>query len=102
MADHDYDEQGASPPDSRLTSLDERLRRAEAVEKDRRPSPEGVTAVRSAGWQIAQNLVGMPLGGFLIGFGLDKLLGTVPWIALGLMFVGFAGAVMNVMRKQKA
>ena len=49
---------------------------------------------------VAQNLIGMPLGGFLIGFLLDKLFGTVPWIALALMFVGFAGAVWDLMKKQ--
>ena len=88
-----------SPPDARLTSLEERLKRAEQVEAERKPA-DSHKAVRSAGWLVAQNLIGMPAGGFLIGFLLDKLLGTAPWIALALMFIGFAGAVWDLMKKQ--
>lgn len=88
-----------SPPDARLTSLEQRLKRAEQVEAERKPA-DSSKAVRSAGWMVAQNLIGMPAGGFLIGFLLDKLFGTVPWIALALMFVGFAGAVWDLMKKQ--
>jgi len=88
-----------SPPDARLTSLEERLKRAEQVEAERKPA-DSTKAIRSAGWMVAQNLIGMPAGGFLIGFLLDKLFGTMPWIALALMFVGFAGAVWDLMKKQ--
>ncbi len=38
---------------------------------------------------VAQNLIGMPLGGALIGWLLDQLFGTLPWIMLALMFLGF-------------
>lgn len=88
-----------SPQDSRLTSLEERLRRAEQAEIARRPA-DSAKGIRSAGWLVAQNLIGMPLGGALIGLLLDKLLGTMPWIMLALMFIGFAGAVWDLMKKQ--
>ena len=88
-----------SPPDARLMSLEERLKRAEQAEAERKP-PDSHRAVRSAGWMVAQNLIGMPAGGFLIGFLLDKLFGTAPWIALALMFIGFAGAVWDLMKRQ--
>lgn len=99
MAGNKTEQDPASPQDARLTSLDERLKRAERVEKER-DSDKSVRRVQSAGWLVAQNLIGMPAGGFLIGFLLDKLLGTAPWIALALMFVGFAGAVWDLMKRQ--
>jgi ATP synthase protein I len=99
MAEDKTGQDPQSPPDARLTSLEERLKRAEQVEAERKPA-DSTKAVRSAGWMVAQNLIGMPAGGFLIGFLLDKLLGTMPWIALALMFVGFAGAVWDLMKKQ--
>ena len=40
----------------------------------------------------------MPLGGAIIGWLLDRLFGTLPWIMLALMFIGFAGAVLDVMK----
>ena len=99
MDNDDHGQDPASTPDRRLTSLEERLKRAEQAEIERRPG-ESVPTLGSSGWRVAQNLVGMPAGGFLIGFLIDKLLGTLPWIALALMFVGFAGAVWDLMKRQ--
>ena len=99
MAEDETGQDSHSSPDARLTSLEQRLKRAEQVEAARKPA-DPTKAVRSAGWMVAQNLIGMPAGGFLIGFLLDKLFGTVPWIALALMFVGFAGAVWDLMKRQ--
>ena len=99
MAEDETGQEPTSPQDARLTSLEERLKRAEQVEAGRRPV-DSHKAVSSAGWLVAQNLIGMPAGGFLIGFLLDKLLDTAPWIALALMFVGFAGAVWDLMKQQ--
>lgn len=91
-----------SPQDARLTSLDERLRRAEQVEGERRPAaPDSNAVVRSTGMRLAQSLVGMPIGGAVIGWLLDHWLNTAPWIMLGLMFIGFVGAVIDVMKVSK-
>ena len=99
MAEDETGQDPHSPPDARLTSLEERLRRAEQVEAARKPA-DSSQVIRSAGWLVAQNLIGMPLGGALVGFALDKLFGTLPWIMLGLMFFGFAAAVWSLMKKQ--
>jgi ATP synthase protein I len=56
---------------------------------------------RSVGSHLAQNLVGMPFGGFVVGFLFDQWFGTVPWIALALMFIGFAGGVLQLMKAGK-
>jgi ATP synthase protein I len=101
MAEDETEQDPTSPQDSRLTSLDERLKRAERVEGERKPAAESKTVVRSAGTLLAQNLVGMPLGGFVVGFLFDQLFGTVPWIALALMFIGFAGGVLQLMKSTK-
>jgi ATP synthase protein I len=99
MAEDETGQEPTSPQDARLTSLEERLKRAEQAEVARRPV-DSAKGIRSAGWLVAQNLIGMPLGGALIGLLLDKLLGTMPWIMLVLMFVGFAGAVWDLMKRQ--
>ena len=99
MAEDETGQEPTSPQDARLTSLEERLKRAEQAEVARRPV-DSAKGIRSAGWLVAQNLIGMPLGGALIGLLLDKFFGTMPWIMLALMFVGFAGAVWDLMKKQ--
>jgi ATP synthase protein I len=99
MMEDETGQEPKSPQDARLTSLEERLKRAEQVEAERKPA-DSTKVIRSAGWLVAQNLIGMPLGGALIGLLLDKLLGTMPWIMLALMFVGFAGAVWDLMKRQ--
>jgi ATP synthase protein I len=99
MAADETDGDPTSPQDARLSSLDERLKRAERVEGERRPKPTDSSAiVRSRGIRVAQGLVGMPLGGAIIGWLLDRLLDTAPWIMLALMFIGFAGAVWDAMK----
>jgi ATP synthase protein I len=99
MATDEPEEQTNSPQDPRLTSLDERLRRAEQVEEGRRPKVDHSFAVaRSQGMRVAQGLIGMPLGGAIIGWLLDRLLDTAPWIMLALMFIGFAGAVWDALK----
>jgi F0F1-type ATP synthase assembly protein I len=52
--------------------------------------------------QIVSTAVGYPLGGIVIGFVLDKLFDTLPWITIGLMFTAFAGACIQVMRSNKS
>lgn len=99
MVENEDDEVRVSPQDARLTSLDERLRRAEQAEDKRRPnSTSSAAAVRSRGMRVAQGLVGMPLGGAIIGWLIDRVVGTAPWVMLVLMFVGFAGAVWDAMK----
>ena len=68
---------------------DERLARDHAPLRD-----EG----RAIGVQVASTMLGYPLGGIVIGWGLDQLFGTRPWIMIVLMFMAFAGAVIQVLR----
>jgi ATP synthase protein I len=98
MAGDERDEVPPSAQDARLGSLEERLKRAELAEEQRTPKIVSAMVVRSKGMRVAQGLVGMPLGGALIGWLIDRLLGTAPWIMLALMFLGFAGAVWDAMK----
>ena len=68
------------------------------AEEARQPKAVSSLAVRSKGMRVAQGLVGMPLGGAVIGWLLDRLFDTAPWIMLALMFIGFGGAVWDAMK----
>ena len=86
-------------------SLDQRLERVQQAEAKR-------TEVRqpSPGTRIAQqafgHLVGAPVGGAVIGWGLDSLADlagreTFPLLTLLMLFFGFGVGLRNVMRISK-
>ena len=85
--------------DPRLTSLEERLKgasHAEAVRtgKARDTSNKGY----SQGNRVLAELIGGMAGGALIGWLLDRWLGTSPGLLLGLMFLGIGVAFRNIIR----
>ena len=88
------------PQDARIDSLEERIERAQRQEalrtKKAQPDPN-----YRIGQLVLSHLVGAPLGGGLLGWGLDSLLGTSPWFFLALLFLGFAVGVRNVLRISK-
>ena len=88
--------------DARITSLEERLKQAQSTEEDRiGKRSAGVRVVRTAGTKILSDLVGIPLGSAVIGYVVDRLLGTLPWVMLVMLFLGFGIAVRSVMRDAK-
>jgi len=86
--------------DARILSLEERLARAEKAETAR----TGKAAVPAAdesyrlGNRVLAELVGAPVGGALIGWVLDRLFGTSPWILLAMLFMGFVVGFRNIIR----
>jgi ATP synthase protein I len=86
--------------DPRIDSLEERIAAARKTE-DQRLAQEHAPVVKAIGMQVISTMVGYPLGGIVIGFVLDKLFGTAPWIMLGLMFAAFAGACLHVVQMNK-
>ena len=86
------------PPDARLDSLEQRLERAQRIEAKRTFKAQPDPAHR-AGQLVLSHLVGAPLGGGLIGWGLDHWLGTSFLVVIGMnsiaayliahLFVGF-------------
>jgi len=101
MAEDDTDEVPKLPPDARLESLDERLDHLQQEEAKRTAKRQPDDSYR-AGQLVLSHLIGAPAGGFIIGFVLDKWLGTEPWLMLTMLFLGFAVGFMNVMRISKS
>lgn len=87
------------PEDARLETLDERLRRARTEEAVRsgevRDKGEGDY---NLGSRVLAELIGGMVGGALIGWVLDRFLGTSPWLLLTLLFLGIASAFRNIIR----
>ena len=100
MAADETQEDPKLPPDARLDSLEQRLERAQAIEAERTKRVEPDASYRT-GQLVLGHLVGAPLGGGLLGWGLDSLLGTRPWLMLVMLFLGFGAGIMNVLRISK-
>jgi ATP synthase protein I len=102
MAEDETGEVPKLPPDARLESLDERLDRLQQAEAKR-------TEVQriNPGTRIAQqafgHLIGAPVGGAVIGWGIDSLAAmaghkTFPLFLLLMLFFGFGVGLRNVIR----
>jgi len=100
VAEDETGEAPRLPPDARLESLDKRLDRLQQAEAAKKAQVHGDPNYR-IGQLVLSHLVGAPFGGFVVGFVLDKVLGTKPWLTLVMMFLGFGVGVMNVLRISK-
>lgn len=97
MAEDETEEASKLPPDARLESLDTRLDHARRREAAKAARVQDDPSYR-VGQLVLSQLVGGPLGGGIVGWLLDRWLGTKPWLMLILMFLGFAGGIYNVFR----
>lgn len=86
--------------DARITSLKERLKRAEQAEAVRTGRAADTSADESyrLGNRVLAELVGGIAGGALIGWVLDRLIGTSPWLLLAFLFLGIIVAFRNIIR----
>ena len=100
MAEDENDEVPKLPPDARLESLDERLDRLQQAEAAKQAKATVDPNMRIAQLVIGY-LIGGPLGGALIGWGLDSLFGTFPKLLILMLFLGFGVGVRNVVRVSK-
>jgi ATP synthase protein I len=101
MAEDDSEEVPKLPPDARLESLDKRLDRLQQAEAKRTARRQPDINYR-VGQTVLSHLVGGPLGGGIIGWVLDRWLGTRPWLMLVMLFLGFGVGVWNVIRISNA
>ena len=98
MAENEPQDPGL-PEDARLTSLEQRLRRAQSEEavrtgEARKPADRN----EQLGNRVLSYLIGGLAGGALIGWVLDRLFGTSPWLLLTLLFLGIGVAFRNIIR----
>ena len=96
------EEPGRDPigEDSRLKSLDQRLKAAEQAEAvrtggDKRPEADQNYRLGS---RVLAELIGGIAGGALVGWVLDLWLGTKPWLLLAVMFLGIIASFRNIMK----
>jgi len=97
MAEDEPEQAPKLPPDARFESLDERLDHLQQAEDKRATKAQGDPSYR-AGQLVLSHMLGAPLGSGIVGWMLDRWLGTKPWLMLVMLFLGFAVGVMNVLR----
>jgi ATP synthase protein I len=91
----------SEPPD-RLARLAERLNRARAADRDAQPQARSrdpaMQRGMALGLRIGVELVVAVLVATLLGWGIDRWLGTAPWVAIAGFFLGVAAGMVNVYR----
>jgi len=97
MAEDETEEVPQLPPDARLESLDKRLDRLQQAETDKQARRQVDPNMR-IGQVVIGYLIGGPLGGALIGWGLDSLFGTFPKLLVLMLMFGFGAGIWNIVR----
>jgi ATP synthase protein I len=90
----------SSPPgDVRLSSLDARLKAATEAEKARTGvAPRKPDKGYRQGSRVLTELIAGPAGGALLGWVMDLLFGTAPWLLLVMLVLGTIVAFRNIYR----
>ena len=85
--------------DSRIASLEERIAQADHAEQVRQGTKEQQADDGSRlGNRVLAELIGGLVGGALIGWVLDRLFGTSPWLLLAFLGLGIVAAFRNIIR----
>ena len=99
MAEDEPGQDPKLPEDARLASLDERLRQAQHAEAVRAgQARKGADRNEQLGNRVLSYLIGGLAGGALIGWVLDRLLDTSPWLLLIMLFLGTAAGFWNIVK----
>jgi ATP synthase protein I len=106
MAANDPEQAPAEGGDSRLGSLDERLKAAQRAEAERTAPVEIGSAYLSGkgmsqGNRVLSTLIGVPFGGLVVGFAIDEVAGTRPGAMLVMLFLGIVAAFVQIWRISK-
>ncbi len=86
------------PEDARLDSLEQRLDRAETAEAKRVGRAPAADANEQLGNRVLSLLIGGLVGGTLIGWLLDRWLGTEPVLLITLMVLGTVGGFWSIIK----
>ena len=98
MMENETGQEPKSPEDARLDSLEERLQRAQAKEAERTGQAPRTDANEQMGQKVLSYLLGGLLGGSLIGWLLDRWLGTAPLLLISLMVLGTVGGFWSIIK----
>jgi ATP synthase protein I len=82
----------------RLQSLDNKLDHAQGRRPQDSPGPEGRGEAMGLAFRIATELVAGVFVGALLGWALDKWLGTAPFLLIAFLILGIAGGLLNSIR----
>ena len=98
------DEPSVGPPEGQGPSFEERLKAAREKQGfDAAPKKEGggmswAERPLAMAFRVAGELVAALVVGVAIGWWLDRLLGTTPWLLVLFLVLGFAAGILNVWR----
>lgn len=85
--------------DPRVASLKKRIERVEQAERIRTGERDEQADVNTRlGNRVLAELIGGIAGGALVGWVLDRFLGTQPWLLLVFLFLGIIVAFRNIYR----
>ena len=99
MAENGPGEDPKLQEDARLNSLDERLRQAQADEAVRTGGArKAADRNEQLGSRVLSYLIGGLAGGALIGWVLDRWLGTSPLLLILLLILGTVGGFWNIIK----
>jgi ATP synthase protein I len=105
MATNEPGQDPESSVDPRLTSLDDRLREVQQAEKARTTQVSGNLGMTgkgaSQGNRVLSVLLGYPMGGALIGWFIDRQLGTSPKVLFALLLLGVVAAGRTIWQISK-
>lgn len=90
----------ADEPPPSLEDLDRRLREARGTQERPGAAPSRTRSIGQA-LRLATEMASALFVGVVIGWGLDELLGTRPWMMLLFLVLGMAAGTLNAYRTAK-
>jgi ATP synthase protein I len=85
---------------TRLKDLDSRIKaeKGERAEAEKPAASATVAQDYSKGYRLASEFVAGVLVGGLVGYGLDRLFGTLPLFLIVFLLLGFGAGILNMSR----
>ncbi|GAA4040248.1 hypothetical protein GCM10022281_21500 [Sphingomonas rosea] len=102
MVEDSPGQDGKPSSDARFDSLEKRVAEAQRKEAIRLGQKPPADANEQLGNRVLATLIGGLLGGTLIGWALDRLLGTWPMFFIALMVLGTASGFWSIIKMSNA
>ncbi|GAA4015540.1 hypothetical protein GCM10022280_12890 [Sphingomonas swuensis] len=102
MAEEGPGQDDRLPADARLDSLEQRLAEAQKKEAVRTGKGPAQDANEQLGNRVLATLIGGLLGGTIVGWALDQLLGTWPMLFITLMVLGTVSGFWSIIKMSNA